>query len=288
MRRWARVVLIGLTLLMGLLLVREYYAPHLTLIVRDALWGTEPLTVPLDDVDDGLSLRLYADTRPHVGKIAALQKGLVLVADGAPLIEEGFGFGAPIVQVGDVTHLSRHAETALTRQGERITLVKAYTIDVADRPTRFLRKKYQDVAPLGSVVFSYTLRSPDTPDTIDVTVDLTGLEANWARVYLMNEQGARAFTRHRDASGTAQEAGEVGIWEEAAAPFGCWEAPARAVRFCVVASAGQPGFVGRERYLQYNWLGVYALSWSGIDLEVEAPREIFTYTLRVERLPDAP
>jgi hypothetical protein len=233
-------------------------------------------------LEDDLAVRLYADTRPHVGKIAELQKGLVLVDGGRRLIEEGFGFGAPIVQVGDVTYLSRQAQIALRREGEHVTLVKAYTMDVADRPTRFLRRKYQDVAPLGTVVFSYTVRSPD----IQVTVDFTGLDVEWARVYLMNEQGARPFNRYRDAAGETQEAGEVGIWEEATAPFGCWEAPERDVHFCVDAPPGQPGFVGRERYLQYNWLGAYALSWSGIDLEVEAPCSIFTYTLRVRRSPD--
>ncbi len=280
MRRLASVVLMGLLLLTGLLLVRELYAPHLTLIIWNTLRAREPLSVPLDDA---LMLRLYDDTRPHVGKIAALQKGLVLVADGTSLVEEGFGFGAPIVQVGDVTYLSRRANTNLTEASGRVTLIKAYTIDVADRPTRFLRKKYQDVAPLGSVVFSYTLRPPST---VYVAVDLTGLEADWKRVYLMNEQGARAFPRYRDAAGRVREASDVGIWEESVAPFGCWEAPARDVRFCVEAPSGQPGFVGRERYLQYNWLGAYALSWSGIDLELEAPCEIFTYTLRLERLAD--
>lgn len=280
MKRPATVTLVGLLLLTGLLLVRELYAPRLTLIVWDALRGSEPLTVPLDET---VMLRLYDDTRPHVGKIAALQKGLAMVVDGRSLVEEGFGFGAPIVQVGDVTYLSRRAETALVETGGRATLVKAYTIDVADRPTRFLQKKYQGVAPLGTVVFSYTLRPPSI---VYLTVDLTGLEADWKRVYLMNEQGARAFPRYRDAAGNVREAGEVSIWEESAAPFGCWEAPARGVRFCVEAPLGQPGYVGRERYLQRNWLGVYMLSWSGIDLELDAPREIFTYTLRLERLPD--
>jgi hypothetical protein len=280
--RWTRVLLIGLALLAGLFLVREYYAPHLTLIVRDTLWGSEPLTVPLED---DLALRLYADTRPHTGKIAALQKGLVLVADGAEMIEEGFGFGAPIVQVGDATYLSRHAETARVQEKGRTTLVKTFTIDVVDRPTRIFRKKYRDVAPLGTVVFSYTLRPPES---IDVSVDLTNLDVDWARVYLMNEQGARAFTRYRDPMGETWTGEDVGIWQQTEAPFGCWEAPEHGVRFCVEAPAGQPGFVGRERYNQYNWLGIYTLSWSGIDLEVAAPQAIFTYTLRVRRIPDVP
>jgi len=43
-------------------------------------------------------LRLHSDTRPHVGKIAGLQKGLVWVQAGQTLVEEGYGFGCPIVE----------------------------------------------------------------------------------------------------------------------------------------------------------------------------------------------
>jgi hypothetical protein len=142
-----------------------------------------------------------------------------------------------------------------------------------------LRVKYQDVQPLGTVVFSYTVRRPEL---IHVTVDFRGLDVHWDRAYLMNEQGARVFTHYRDPTGTLESGADIGIWREAEAPFGCWEAPTRGLRFCVEASAGQPGFIGRERYNQYNWLGIYTLSWSGIDIQVEAPVEAYAYTIRVE------
>jgi hypothetical protein len=275
----ARTLLIA-TAVVGLLLValRERYDPRLSLYAANLLRPSpRPLMVPLDR---GLALRLFSTTQPHIGKIASLQKGLVLVREDRSLIEEGYGFGLPIIEADGAAYLSRHAEVSWVSTGQRATLVKAYRIDVVDRPTQFLRVKYKDVRPLGTVVFSYTVRPPEL---IDVTVDFAGLEATWDRAYLMNEQGARAFTRYRDPAGVPQQGDEVGIWQEATAPFGCWEAPTHGVRFCVEASEGQPGFIGRERYNQYNWLGIYTLSWSGIDLQVEAPADTYTYTIRVER-----
>ncbi|MGD8997111.1 MAG: hypothetical protein PVH80_03310 [Anaerolineae bacterium] len=279
MRRLARHLLTALAGVVVLLVViRERYDPRLSLYASDMLRSTsEPSTVRLDQE---LAVRLHATTRPHIGKIASLQKGLVLVHGGRELIEEGYGFGTPIIEVDGVAHISRHAQTSLVQVGTHETLVKAYRIDVIDRPTRFLQVKYQDVHPLGTIVFSYTVRPPDT---IDVTVDFSDLDVQWDRAYLMNEQGARAFTRYRTHAGALRPADEVGIWQEATAPFGCWEAPDYDLRFCVDAPPGQAGFVGRERYNQYNWLGVYMLSWSGIDIQVEAPLETYTYSIRVEK-----
>ncbi len=278
MRRRLAYALITLVLVLLLLVaVRERYAPRLTLHLKDLVIQSPSA---LDGkLTDSLGLRLYTTTRPHVGKIAALQKGLVLVHEGRELIEEGYGFGLPIVEADGAAHISRHATTSLVWHGGQLTMVKAYRIDVVDRPTRPLRVKYADVAPLGTVVFSYTIR---TPDAIEVTVDFSGLDADWERAYLMNEQGARAFTQYVNPTGEALNATQVGIWEETAAPFGCWEAPAHGIRFCVEASPGQRGFVGRERYRQYNWLGFYTLSWSGIDIAVDAPRDTYTYTIRVQ------
>jgi len=258
--------------------VREVYAPRLTLVLRDLLAGyPQPLSLRLDD---DVEIRVHATTRPHIGKIAALQKGLVLVHRGEALIEEGYGFGMPIIDTPAGAHISRHAETALHRDGAADKLVKTYRIDVRDTPTRPFSRKYKDVDALGHVVFTYTVRPPDT---IEVNVDFRGLQAPWDRAYLMNEQGARAFTSYHEPGGTMRDASDIGIWEASTAPFGCWSAPAHALRFCVETPAGQPGFVGRERYRQFNWLGFYALSWSGIDIVVDEPRETYAYTIRVMR-----
>ena len=275
-----KVVLAILALVLLLLAIRERYDPFLILFLDDMVQPKPaPLTIPLQD---DLALRVYSDTRPHVGKVASLQKGLVLLHQGDPVIEEGFGFGSPIVQVGDVAYLSRHATVSRFAEGDGGTLVKTYTIDVADRPTRFLRVKYEDVDPLGTVVFRYTLVDPTT---IEVEVDFTGLTVDWDRAYLMNEQGAINFLTYQDADGERWPGDAVGIWRPTQDPFGCWVHREGALRFCVETEPGRRTFVGRERYNVYRWTGVYYLSWSGIDVEIDPPVDRYRYTIHVEPLP---
>jgi hypothetical protein len=217
-----------------------------------------------------------------VGKVASLQKGPVLIYQGRKLVEEGYGFGLPIVLVDNVAYVSRHATTSLVQQGEQTILVKNYTIDVADRPTRFLKVKYEDVAPLGNVVFSYTV---NRPDTIDVAVDFTELDVAWDAVYLMNEQGAINFPIYQDETGQTWHGDDIGIWHPTDEATGCWLSKETTLRFCVQTEPGRLKYIGRERYNQYRWTGIFYLSWSGVDIEIVPPLPRYRYTIRVERVP---
>jgi hypothetical protein len=274
--------------IVALLVIREQFDPYLGLFLRQILWpGPEPVELVLHD---GVAVQLYADTRPHIGKIAALQKGMVLVVDGEPLIEEGYGFGLPLIQMGDLVYNSRHAEVAVV---DARTLVKHYSIDVADRWSRFLRVKYKDVDPLGIVTVTYTAESSTT---LRIDVDFTGLEVDWRAAYLMNEQGAESFPIYEDSTGARRHGDEIGIWHPEDDPFGCWislgtsgedanSADAgltQEVRFCVTTEPDRRRYVGRERYNQYNWVRIYMLSWSGIDIEIDAPVDHYSYTLQIE------
>jgi hypothetical protein len=275
------LVVVGLV---AVLAVREAFDPWLALYLDD--WfhpKPDPVTAALAE---DVRLRLYTGTRPHIGKVDELQKGLVLVVDGRELIEEGFGFGNPIVSYGDRTYHARHATVARSRIAGRDVLTKRYAIDVADYPSQFLRAKYRDVEPLGTVTFTYTLAPPET---ISVTVDLTGLTVDWDRVYVMNEQGARAFPVYSGWSGStgaearAQTGDEVGIWRRVVDPCGCWSMEDARLAFCVKTEPQRVKYIGRERYWQYHWAGVYTLSWSGVDLELKPSDKRYSYVIYVRR-----
>jgi len=274
-----------LGLLLAWQLVAELIEPHRLLVLA---LRTPYLEVPSVG---STALRLYSDTRPHVGKISGLQKGLVWVREGRLLVEEGYGFGTPIVEYGGQAYLARHAEIERETVPGGLRLIKRYQIDTVDTPVQFLRRKYRPGSPLGTITVQYDIRPEGV---IDVGVELSELEVPWTRVYLMNEQGARRFTRFEDASGSVLEEDEIGIWESAAEFSGraCMRSgPARVeeaeLRFCIEPlQEGQTSpvrmYYGRERYKQYNWRGTYLLSWAGVDLEVEAPQPTYGYRIRLE------
>ena len=72
----------------------------------------KPITVPLTD---RLSVRLYADSRPHCMETAPLHKGLVLMLDNQEIIEEGMGFGVPVAKYQDKTYFSSSADVSIQK-----------------------------------------------------------------------------------------------------------------------------------------------------------------------------
>ncbi len=262
---------VGLALL-AWFTVAEIIEPHWTLApAAMILPRTAPLEIP---ATESTSLRLYADPRPHVGKITGLQKGLVWVAQGRELIEEGYGFGCPIVEIEGRSYNSRHAETEVISTENGARLVKRYRIDTGDTPIRFLRRKYRPVPSQGVVSVTYDMQ---LPGIIDIEADFTQLKGAWQRVYLMNEQGAGVFRYYRDERGTRYEPHEVGIWDTGSTGQACFETADGQYAFCVQPGQADAVHFGRERYLQYNWRGIYYLSWAGIDLVVDGPRDSYRY-----------
>jgi hypothetical protein len=266
----------GLVILASLLTlfvaIKETREPYLWLFLDDILRPKpDPETIALSE---DLAVRLYADTRPHTGKIARLQKGLLLVAEGQERIEEGFGFGLPLVEVGGQAYLSRTA----TIEQDGSSLVKHYIMDTVDTPSGFLRRKYEPVAPLGTIAVRYT---PKPDGVIVVSADFSDLDEPWDKVYLMNEQGARVFTRYEE-PGLVLEGGDLGKWQSSSAQRSCLSSKDQSLQFCVETEGEGSRYYGRERYNQYYWIGVYALSWAGIDLEVEAPADGVAYRIEIE------
>lgn len=269
----ARWLAVPLVLLIAYLIAKETREPHIWLTIDDLL---HPKPQPLAaELPEGLALHLYADTRPHIGKVARLQKGLVLSVDGRERIEEGFGLGLPLVQADGQVYMSRSATVEQTGNA----LVKHFEMDTVDTPSGFLRRKYEPVPSIGTVTVTYTIGSGG----LDVTVDLR-LKVPWEKAYLMNEQGARFFTRYEE-PGLAVEGDQFGKWQPTTAAQGCIVAADRSVRFCVESGGQAQLYYGRERYHQYYLLGIYRLSWAGIDLEWRPSAGPLRYRILLERLP---
>jgi len=277
-----RILGVILVVAMAWFLLKEAIEPHWTIRLGDLLRpGPPPVALSLDR---GLVLRAYPDTRPHVGKITPLQKGLVLVQDGQELIEEGYGFGTPIVVQDGRSYLAQHADVATSPDGREI--VKRFRIDVEDTWTQPFRRKYRAVEPLGSIVFTYTVAGPGI---LDVAVDFSNLHATPDLAYLANEQGARSFTLYSDSSGVQRYLLDVpdtpDQWVPTIDERTCFTAEARRLRFCVETQPEQAKFVGRERYFQRRWSGLFSLSWAGTDLELTRPQGVYRYRVTVEDLP---
>lgn len=269
MKRWLAVPLAVLALFIA---IRETREPYVWLFADDLL---NPKPAPIDlPLDDGLALRLYVDTRPHVGKIARLQKGLVLLVDGEEWVEEGFGLGLPLVEVEGQAYLSRTA--TVRRDGD--ILSKTYVMDTIDTPSGFLRQKYVPVEPIGTVTVHYRLANR----AVEVSADFGGLRRPWTRAYLMNEQGAGYFDRYEDPDG-AVAGDDLGRWERTVQSTGRVSGRSHPVSFRVETDEPTSRYYGRERYYQYYWIGLYWLSWAGVDLEVEPPTERFAYRVVLDR-----
>lgn len=270
-----------LVLLAGFGVAKESREPYLWLRAADLL---RPKPAPIEmAMAGGLAGRLYDDTRPHTGKIARLQKGLVLALNDRELVEEGFGFGLPMVEVAGQAYLARTATAAPAGEG---SLVKRYTLDTVDTPSGFLRRKYEPVTPIGTVVVTYTRQGGG----LDVDVDLGGLTAKWQRVYVMNEQGAGVFTRYEEPGQEAVVLPGDGRaqWEPTQSRRGCLlaEEQPKPLRYCVETEVDLVKRYGRERYNQYYWLGTYSLSWAGIDIEVPAGTRLLQYRISLEQASD--
>lgn len=87
---------------------------------------TDEYSIP---VSGSLTLRIYSDTRPHNGKIADIQKGLILVYKGVETVGEGTGFGFPVLIHSGETYFSSTAQVSLKQKQNRTIVRKEFLMD---------------------------------------------------------------------------------------------------------------------------------------------------------------
>ena len=269
----------------------------------------KPITMPLCN---GLSVRLYADSRPHCLETAALQKGLVLLHDQEELIEEGLGFGVPIAKYHDKTYFSTCAEVKFREDNSGVTLQKRYLLDsiskkvwrgshIDDEFYSSWRKRFsklylnhKELAP----VFNWLMEVREfakiktefvrieskgevivnyqvKPAKIDIDVDFSNLALNGCEeLLILNEQGSTSFDTYLDSDGLKLVGHRIGGWGIVSAKQALFQSSKRQVSFSISRIRGATLVRGWERTKN-------RFSWAGLSYSLPPRTKTFGYSIEV-------
>jgi hypothetical protein len=271
---------------------------------------SEPYTVPLTG---RLSVRLYRDCRPSCLETSALQKGLVLVLDGKELIEEGVGFGVPVVKYADKTFFSSKAKVEMQKNGSEYTLKKIYWLDTVSvkklgktayiddavysslrRTFQALYLKHKKLKPLFNKAMeirqlarikteflpvkprgTITVKYHCQPSAISVYADFSNITLNRCReILLLNEQGSSTFQKYTDTSGKVLVGNKIGAWDIVTAGQAYLQNPKDQLKFSLQNIDGAELFRGWEHTRK-------RFSWAGLSYSVQPNTGVFRYSIEL-------
>ncbi len=260
-----------------------------------------------------LGLHVYSDCRPHNLETAELQKGLVLVLNGKELIEEGVGFGVPVVIYSDETYFSGSAHVLISEDVQDKIIIKHFYMDRVSRKswigrilidnriyrmfTNFLADVYRNRPTYRKVIFPLIrLRSKIGIKTIfvkvesrgeiiveyrirersiNVEVDFTKLSKGGCRcALLLNEQGSTFFKRFVDSDGLNLSNDQIGAWDLIKADWACLSNSDGTLGFCLKSIPNCKLFRGRERIEG-------RMAWAGIGYELSQVQTRFNYRINL-------
>jgi hypothetical protein len=264
-------------------------------------------------LSDRLSVRLYRDCRPSCLETGALQKGLVLFLDGRELIEEGVGFGVPIVRYEDKTFFSSIADVSIQKTGSTYMLTKVFTLDTVSlkkfgRATYIddglyspLRKTFQslylkhkklnplfnkamelrDLANIKTEFIAVKPRGTVTmnyncqPNVINIKADFSKVTLKkCVEVLVLNEQGSSVFQRYVDSSGLDLLGRKIGAWEKVSAD----QASLQSVKGLVSFTLQNVGGVSLLR----GWESTKKrFSWAGLSYSMRPNNSVFDYSIKL-------
>ncbi len=267
-------------------------------------------------IDRKIGFRLYPDNRPRNMEIAALQKGIVLLAGGLELIEEGAGFGTPIAIYTDTTLFSSTAEMYLERLDDDVAvLTKVFFLDTVSKKqihsaliddtlysalhkafekaylnNGILRPFFDLVMNLRKVMGVKTRFFKVAPrgkvaltyhcyhDHIKIHVDVSALDkAGCREILLLNEQGATIFDKHSDCNGRALSGRHIGAWARVHAEQATFSNAEGTLSFTMENRHGASLFRGWERVNE-------RFSWAGMTYSLNPRLNEFDYSIRIFRV----
>jgi hypothetical protein len=265
---------------------------------------------------DRLSVRLYKDCRPSCLETGALQKGLVLVFDERELIEEGVGFGVPVVKYEDKTFFSSKADLSIQKTDSGYTLTKAYNLDTVSlkkfgqatyidddlysplrRTFQTLYLKHKKLAPLFNKLMELrelaniktefvtvkprgvvTVKYCCQPTVINVEADFSKVVLNKCReVLVLNEQGSSFFQKYVDSNGLHLFGNKIGAWETVTADQATLQSTKGQISFCLQNTRGTTLLRGWERTRN-------RFSWAGLSYSMRPNNGTFNYSIGLNYL----
>ena len=269
----------------------------------------DPFTIA---ITNRLSVRLYADSRPHCMETAALQKGLVFLHDQEELIEEGLGFGVPVAKYHDRTYFSTCAEVSFQETNWGVIIQKRYHLNSISKKVwrgsyiddkfysswqkRFetLYLNHKKLAPLFNRLMEFreiakvktefvkvkdkgviTVNYQVNSAGIDVNVNFSNLAMNGCEELLvLNEQGSTSFNTYRDSDGLKLVGIRIGGWGIVTAKQALLQSSKRQVSFSLRGVSGATLLRGWERTKN-------RFSWAGLSYSLPPNHETFSYSIGV-------
>ena len=268
-RKWGAFVIFVFLILP--FLVKEAIQPELSL---DLLSMLRPKPGPFGArLAGGFEARIYADTKPHVGRIALLQKGVVLYFNGASITGEGYGIGLPIVHKAGKAYLASTAKIGRFTRGDTVILSKIYYFDRVETTHEAPRLKYRKTRVQTRIRVNYYLYE----NYIVVQADLSKAKKDKVdEIYFMNEVSGRLF---QIAMTKDREEIELLNWQYAPYEMVGLYAPGYEIIIWIQSDLTWTKFVGREVTSTWRWYGHVKQDWTGCEIYLEKPISRFTYTV---------
>jgi hypothetical protein len=284
-----------------------------TVISTDVSDSMEEIEMFTQKISAHLSVRLYSDCRPSCLETADLQKGLVLLFDGKELIEEGVGFGVPVVKYADKTFFPGSAEIHVKKENSEVVLTKTYSLNtvslkkfgsatyIDDTLYSPLRKTFQtlylkhkkltplfnklmelrEIANLKTEFIKVKPRGQVTvsyrclPNEIEVHADFSNLALKrCSEILVLNEQGASFFPKYVDSNGLTLFGQKIGAWETVLAKQSTLQSVKGNVSFQLQNTGGARLFRGFEHTKK-------RFSWVGLSYSMHPHNRTFDYSVKL-------
>ncbi len=232
--------------------------------------------------------------------------------DGAELIEEGVGFGVPVVKYADKTYFAGSAEVSVENDSDVArTIRKTYFLDTVSRKKlssgryidddlySFVRKRFakfylknKNLSPIFNKLMelrdvarvqtefvhvnprgSVKVAYECSPSAISVKANFSGLQRSGCEeILVLNEQGSNTFQTYTDAGGLTLTGNRIGAWDAVVANQAALRSPSGHVSFSLHRLGNAELFRGWERTKN-------RFSWAGLSYSLPPNYVTFEYTI---------